>query len=772
MKQHATARRLLLTLCLALCLVLTLSATALAVNMINNVNIKDLTLPEGGFKPDFTVTTSSDGGGNTYSCVTVYSVNWWGYTEKRFLTANDTFVAGQKYKCEITIYPKSTDYKFDPAEQMTVYVQDVANANVKVEPIDGNSRARVIYFNATAAGVYIAGNGAYTTATNITSVSLSGLILPVAGRTPDTTPPLAEGDGVDVYGVRWSDVSANQLMTASSTFKAGQPYRCYVYLQPEDGYAFAAVNKMSGVCEGQTATVTAVDGNAAKRCMVFTYVAEPERIVGASVTIAAPVVGAKPASTATARESAYTVASVSWEPADSAFVAGKSYTAIVSLETTNGQVFAVTPASTINNMTAKTISGGGSQELRISYTFPALAAAAAAPISVNYDQTDVEAAIGGSVALTARTDLDLMLADNLRIQWYKATGNYYGSGTAISGATGFTYAAPTDQAGTAYYYCEVSATVMGEALTSASDEALLVKVTVKAGLPVITSQPKAVDAKPGDTVTFTVTASGTELHYQWWVVDAGVPAKIGTASATLTLANVSISQHNNYDFWCVVSNAAGEATSAKARLTVSEQPYVFSLTDVPESAWYYESVKAANRLGLINGKTATTFCPNDNMTYAEAIKLAACMHQLYTEGAVTLGNGGPWYITYYDYCRDKGIIPTEATAQEPGYVELQASANVIITRAQYALLFSRALPDAALAAKNTIPDNSLPDVSMTQSVYDQAIYKLYRAGIVNGSDAKGSFNPNSNIKRSEVAAILIRMMDETVRVGAPSGLGK
>ena len=43
---------------------------------------------------------------------------------------------------------------------------------------------------------------------------------------------------------------------------------------------------------------------------------------------------------------------------------------------------------------------------------------------------------------------------------------------------------------------------------------------------------------------------------------------------------------------------------------------------------------------------------------------------------------------------------------------------------------------------------------------------------VNGSDPKGTFNPDRMIKRSEVAAIVVRMMDPTARVPAPTELGK
>ncbi len=207
--------------------------------------------------------------------------------------------------------------------------------------------------------------------------------------------------------------------------------------------------------------------------------------------------------------------------------------------------------------------------------------------------------------------------------------------------------------------------------------------------------------------------------------------------------------------------------------TEGETPYSFPFTDVPERAWYYQSVSGAHRMGLINGKSETAYMPESSMTYAEAIKLAACMHQLYEDGEVTLANGSPyWYSSYYDYCRDNGIIPEKSTAFEPGYAELLRLADTTITRAGYALIFSRALPDEALAERNVIPDDSIPDVGMTMSVYDQAIYKLYRAGIVNGRDGYGTFSPDSSIQRSEVAAILIRMMDPTARVDAPAELGK
>ena len=78
-------------------------------------------------------------------------------------------------------------------------------------------------------------------------------------------------------------------------------------------------------------------------------------------------------------------------------------------------------------------------------------------------------------------------------------------------------------------------------------------------------------------------------------------------------------------------------------------------------------------------------------------------------------------------------------------------------------IFANALPSEALAAVNEVADGSIPDVPMSHAQAGP-IYRLYRAGIVQGVDGAHSCNPSANIKRSEVAAILIRMMDPAKRI--------
>ena len=182
-----------------------------------------------------------------------------------------------------------------------------------------------------------------------------------------------------------------------------------------------------------------------------------------------------------------------------------------------------------------------------------------------------------------------------------------------------------------------------------------------------------------------------------------------------------------------------------------------NFTDVKTGDWFYNNVKNAYAMGLIEGKTTTTFNPNDNMTYAEAVTLAARMNQLYYSGKVTLSNSttGNWYSSYESYAISKGIISSA----------LGNKANTKITRKDYVDIFYNALPASAYTVRNTV--SKIPDLA--NNTANAKVYAFYRAGILTGyantpGKTNGAFGPNDNIKRSEVATILIRMMDSGTRV--------
>lgn len=173
--------------------------------------------------------------------------------------------------------------------------------------------------------------------------------------------------------------------------------------------------------------------------------------------------------------------------------------------------------------------------------------------------------------------------------------------------------------------------------------------------------------------------------------------------------------------------------------------------DVRMDQWFYSDVEAAYRRGLLNGTSKETFDPEENLTYAEAVKLAACMRQQYLYGFVTIGNGDPWYEPYVDYCKEQGIITKDYPWTEPA------------TRAGYLEVFANALPERAMTEKNLVVEDSIPDVPMSHPQAN-AIYKMYRVGILQGNDERHSCEPDANITRGEVAAIVNRMMDPNQRI--------
>ncbi len=183
---------------------------------------------------------------------------------------------------------------------------------------------------------------------------------------------------------------------------------------------------------------------------------------------------------------------------------------------------------------------------------------------------------------------------------------------------------------------------------------------------------------------------------------------------------------------------------------VGNMPFV----DVPVSAWYADAVRDAWANGLIDGVNATHFEPDGSLTVAQAIKLAAALHQRIENGTVTLKNGSPWYRSYLEYAVEHGVI-------EEAYLDYSSAAlNAPIQRAEFAhILYGAAKPYAAI---NEIGANALPDVK-TGDRYADEIYTLYRAGVLTGSDRSATFYPTSLIRRSEAAAILIRAFDEEAR---------
>lgn len=179
-------------------------------------------------------------------------------------------------------------------------------------------------------------------------------------------------------------------------------------------------------------------------------------------------------------------------------------------------------------------------------------------------------------------------------------------------------------------------------------------------------------------------------------------------------------------------------------------------TDVKDNAWYTDYICQAYALGLVNGLTPTTFGPNQPMTIAQAVVLATRMNQLTTMGKIIDYSDyqGKWFEPYFNYAISKGFV-------DKSYLNIWKN---YATRSQIADIFADCVPKDFLPELCNYPNGSVPDVKITDK-YGEDIYLLYRAGILEGSDKQHNFKPNTTIKRSEIATIVVRMMIEEERIG-------
>ena len=145
----------------------------------------------------------------------------------------------------------------------------------------------------------------------------------------------------------------------------------------------------------------------------------------------------------------------------------------------------------------------------------------------------------------------------LSYQWYKG-------GSAIVGQTGSSLVLANVSAADAGTYSVVVSGTCGTAVTNSAS------LTVNQNV-VVASAPVSVTNCPGTSASFSVSATGTGLSYQWY---KGASAMVGQTGSSLVLANVSAADAGTYSV--VVSGTCGNAVTNSASLTVNQNVVVAS----------------------------------------------------------------------------------------------------------------------------------------------------------------------------------------------------
>ena len=102
--------------------------------------------------------------------------------------------------------------------------------------------------------------------------------------------------------------------------------------------------------------------------------------------------------------------------------------------------------------------------------------------------------------------------------------------------------------------------------------------------PAISAQPVNASVKAGEKAVFEVTATGMNLNYQWKINrnDGKGFVDIKNANSASYTSGVTDTDCNGFQYYCVVSNAAGSVTTDTVTLTVTVQ---YDILDGADSSW-------------------------------------------------------------------------------------------------------------------------------------------------------------------------------------------
>ncbi len=168
------------------------------------------------------------------------------------------------------------------------------------------------------------------------------------------------------------------------------------------------------------------------------------------------------------------------------------------------------------------------------------------PPSITSQPTSRSVAVGGSSTFSVTAS-----GSGLAYQWRHSASN-------VSGATNSSLALTSISLSDAGSYDVIVTNAYG------SVTSVVATLTVTNIPPGITTQPTSRTVAVGASTTFSVTATGTSLAYQWRHGASAIPGETGSS---LALSGILLTDAGAYDV--IVTNSSGSVTSSVATLTVT-----------------------------------------------------------------------------------------------------------------------------------------------------------------------------------------------------------
>lgn len=180
-----------------------------------------------------------------------------------------------------------------------------------------------------------------------------------------------------------------------------------------------------------------------------------------------------------------------------------------------------------------------------------------------------------------------------------------------------------------------------------------------------------------------------------------------------------------------------------------------------EGHWAETYIEKIRDLGIVSGKTADTFAPNDNITRGELTKIAIIalgfdLPENVLESFTDVDTSA-WFAPYISAAKIVGIIG--------GYADGSFNPNGLINRAEALkiLLEAAGFEDLEEHFENNYANMSewtyvtFPDVGIYEW-YAKYVAYAYDNGIISGYEDR-TFGPGNSITRAEVAKVVSSILD-------------
>ncbi len=250
-----------------------------------------------------------------------------------------------------------------------------------------------------------------------------------------------------------------------------------------------------------------------------------------------------------------------------------------------------------------------------------------------------------------------------------------------------------------------------------------------------------------------ITQNGTAAQY------AGVSNKSYTDFAALKAAYVALAGQTQYtpQGGGGGGGVGGSGSSLNAGFTVPSQPTQYPITifdDLDSVSWAEEAIVYLAENLIVSGKGDMKFCPNDEITREEFVKILV--------GALKVAPEEEKEITFSDVSADAWYYDAVKKAYSAGIVSGKSielfGTGERITRQEMAAMVMNGAKYSGRSLEDAVSDFKFDDDGEMADWAKESVYILREAGIISGVD-EYHFAPIQTATRAQAAKMIYGLLE-------------